>query len=306
MISFFSIYAYDLFEDFLRLKLSIALGYVDAFCMPACAHQPAAMSVWFEYKVGHPVPVSLGVQNMDHILYKIDYFVKPLFSFSYIVDKPTWLSIFVSMIIVSILNHLLVPKTSFLNNFWFHCMSCLRPIKFYQKGKDRILTSLWCLFMVTVYMNYYAGEYYSTVTSSPTPKIIDSWDDLVQIAEKVEKIVAPTVHTTFNILSKEEQQKITSEHINIDYPHRDILIKNLELKQADTYDGEKCELFAKAEEGSWAVLSSKTNIDYNTQQCCGGRFRDTLHVSKFGGEAQPMFLTLTNVASQFDGLFANT
>lgn len=268
--------------------------------MPSSAHQPEAMAVWFTYGKGHPVPISLGVFSMDHIIYKINYFVKPLFSFSYIVDLPTWLSIFFFMIVVSWFNHLLVRETTFLKNFWFHCMSCLRPTTFYQKGKDRILTSLWCLFMVTMFMNYYAGEYYSTVTASPRPNLIDSWDDLVKIAKDVE-IIAPTVHTFFNKLNKSEQQKIINEYID-DEHYNDILTKHLHLKQADILDEEKCNLMTEAEKGKIVILGSKTNNDYKMQHC-KGNFRETLYVSRFGSETQPIFLTLTNEAKQFDGLF---
>lgn len=291
------------------------MGIADTTPFPTYSLSPSSMDAWFKYQLGHPVPAMVAEMSLDHIVYKIDYnSTRSLFAFLEIVHLSCIFILTILILFYILLSYLLATKKSFRHLrkiVWFYALTILHDVPFYQKQKDRFLALLWTLMISVVFINYYCGELVTSLTTKAPPKVIDSWHDLANQDSNIPIVVIPT---SLEFRDYENEPNKAQKHLIETYFNRDsIYYKTLTNRikmitvQHLAYHQDRDYLYGNASEGKIVLLTStgKNSFEYEVIHFEDRKYKDKLHVSKFGGDIQPVFLTLMNYASVYDELFKN-
>lgn len=174
-------------------------------------------------------------------------------------------------------------------------MSCLQPVQMFQKGRDKLLATIWCL-MVVVLMNYYDSQLFSNLTMGQKPIIIDSLEDLGKRPDI--EILAPASFFNFEANQKEMEIELAKKYFLPEASYYEALRPRLTFYRQDkilnlTF---REEIFKNVSRGGLAWLADKCNFQFQIYHFFNGTYRDKLHVSKFGGDWQPIFLSMLSIA----------
>lgn len=240
---------------------------------------------------------SLGVVEVDYILYySIKPSKRPLFSFVSVFDVELWILIFIlafsillttsikplsKFCIKEYFRHLFVWNFVILNSM----LTFSTDIRKYRKKLILAQSSLFLLWMTFCYFlqSLFGGDMFAQLALEPKPIVIDSLSDLRKDTIKIQAVDVEMIgesrsdsKTTFSSTKsfyKELANRIEYLPLEVTFDMK-LRIETSWGKRGD-----------KPRYGTCS-LNPKMVLNYIKNTFDNGRFREILHVSKEGGEAQ--------------------
>ena len=305
-----SLYFYDSKDDLERGKMALLYNYFDTIALPTYPYKRAVANAWFTVDLAHPISAMVDQTSLDHVVYKIiDSNQKSLFAFLTVISFECWIVLFMSLLSYILLSYCLAFKSNLRKHIWFYSASFIHDVPYFQKHKDRILALIWSLMISVVFVNYYSGELVTSLTTTAPPIVIDSWDDLAKQDPNI-PIIVVSISLDFEDYEDQPttqlQKDLLKSYINPKNRYYDTLSKRLKMVSIGTLASVETRgrLYNNISKGDFIVLTStgRSLVDYDIFHLNGGEYRDKLHVSKNGGDVQPLFFTFMNTASAYDVL----
>lgn len=226
---------------------------------------------------------------MDHVIHPIHYQQGSMFQMASICDNTVWAFLLIStiaMIVISLF--LLTTKTTFSNVVWFYFTSFFHPVEFIKLKKQKWLVVMWGLILL-VLTNFFSGELFTVLTTEPKAILIDSWSDLA-IQENVPIIAGADVIFSYNLLSDdiEDRKYVARKYIIEDSIYYKNFVERLNLfSMIDfLFPKNRTQIFDKVLTNVALLWEESKSYFYISQN---KTLREKLHISRSGGDVQPMF-----------------
>lgn len=263
-------------EDYMNSKTSIYFYPVTQAIVERLAP--------YNFSLLYKLTRNVGLLSEEHILSSVRPGKRFIFEYFLSFDPYFWISIILSLIIVSLLMTFLKNTfKAFLDYFWLILSVLLSETipkrQIPNSPKERILLYFWFIFC-TIILLAFSGVLLGFFIRNPPNHVIDSWDELFM--EKEFKIITSELSFLKNYVEKYKSSDDMARDFNsrIDMTHKmrfnrnDLLymFKNI-TTNSHVFVGQM--LFLRQ-------LKSHFNKIYS----------ESLHVSKYGGGISPYFIPL--------------
>lgn len=126
----------------------------------------------------------------------------------------------------------------------------------------------------------------------PSAIVIDSWENLAK-RKDVSIMAGDNVLTEAEMNNSTIVKKFVDNYFPRDSVYYEALTKKLSLFPINRIlsDDYRDQLYENASKGIAALMSQKQYTDYFVHHLKNGKYRNKLHVSTYGGNIQPMFIS---------------
>lgn len=248
---------------------------------------------------------AMGMLELDHVLYRTEFFGKTSFSFLNALDSFSLLLATGCLLSIS---YLMAEQTSksVLYYVWalFNSLFTSTFVRIKQKFKiASFLYSVWLLF-VLIFQQFYDADLLSLLSKPPRPKVIDSLKDLEAYPQLILGAFDPAiVHVTDEDIKIVKFLNMTSvsgwnqknEYLS-EFKNEKMFLSLIEYFRQD-YSNKLIETRIYRN-GEGAVVGLKCYLGYKLSNIKEGFYRVKLHISIESAGVSPYFLLFTMYAEE--------
>ncbi len=223
---------------------------------------------------------NLGIFSIGHILSAVRPGKRYIFDYFLSFDLKVWINMILTLIVISILMSL--TQRSFktiLSNFWYFSsiiLSELFPKRMITKNlTQRIIICFWLIFC-TIFLSAFSGVLYGFFVKNIPNDVIDSWDELYSRKE-------------FGII-------ISDYSLSSDFPEEDNILHDFKARIDDKISlnysiNNLTTLFENITKTNRVFIGQKNSLRSYVARF-GQYFKDSLHISEYGGGISPYSLII--------------